>query len=678
MLFVPGNAGSYKQVRSVATESAAEVFNYTRRMESCLALRKLDPEGLVDCSNFQPRQLDFFALDFGEEFAAFRGQTILDQAEYLNDALAFIRGLYKDKHLARREGATVVAHSMGGIVTRAAMTLPNYVPKSIGLVVTLATPHDRAPLVLDRTMEKVYRDIHELWKTNVDGRGLVSIAGGNRDFMFGSELCSTASFLPPSDGFTIFATGIPGVLLTTDHLAILWCNQLIRLLARTLVLSQLELRSGKPINEIVKLWSQSLRSPAKAGSKEDHFKADSISGFRSTRISLPKGTTTYRHSLNVGSIPYLHYDLYLTQQGCRASRTTSSPLLFQSVTCGVEEKVFQLDPTGRESIPVSFHCDGARSSPKDINVQLRLTLDDNCESNSLRLDLNLAASMSRLIRAKFFTTVPMAVGAGLHLVVVAKAAGQSLISRTRYRVNWSATVATGLLAGQLVAGALLPRSIYKLAFGWTSFYDQPLLRSAIEALVLVPLATTLGSLSDVVIRILATVFGSIARCRPAASTGVARIIMVTIIGVTTTFGAPFGVSLGVSLICFLATSPSNTNSTSMLSVIVLLLIPNGLRAAAAMSRWLHGGLHPADRQLFQIVAITAYLYITHDLRPNVGLPDRATALLNFVAVVAFATGEGAVYLVTDTAAVFFGILTIATTMYSDKVEGDHGLPRHAD
>ncbi|KAF4591523.1 GPI inositol-deacylase [Ophiocordyceps camponoti-floridani] len=89
VLFIPGNAGSYKQVRPIAAEAASYHHNI-----------------LLDRRNsMQPgvRNLDFFTVDFNEDITAFHGQTLLDQAEYLNEAVRYILSLYSDPQRAGRD-----------------------------------------------------------------------------------------------------------------------------------------------------------------------------------------------------------------------------------------------------------------------------------------------------------------------------------------------------------------------------------------------------------------------------------------------------------------------------------------------------------------------------------------------------------------------------------------------
>ena len=67
MLFIPGSAGSFRQVRSIAAVTA--------RTE--LAAGISDPA----------RRFDFYSVDCNEEFTALHGVSVLEQAAFLNDAI---------------------------------------------------------------------------------------------------------------------------------------------------------------------------------------------------------------------------------------------------------------------------------------------------------------------------------------------------------------------------------------------------------------------------------------------------------------------------------------------------------------------------------------------------------------------------------------------------------------
>ncbi|KAI9706973.1 MAG: GPI inositol deacylase [Bogoriella megaspora] len=237
VLFIPGNAGSYKQVRPLAAEAAEYFHNVLRHDENAIKDGK--------------RTLDFFSVDFNEDITAFHGQTLLDQAEYLNEAIAFILKLYHDPNRSLREpglpdpsSVMIIGHSMGGIVARTMLTMPNYQTNSINTIVTLSAPHGRAPVSFDADIIKTYARINKYWRDAHSQQWanknplwhvtLVSIAGGGLDTMVPSEYSSLASIVPPTHGFTVFTSSIPNVWTGMDHLAIMWCDQFRKSVIRAL------------------------------------------------------------------------------------------------------------------------------------------------------------------------------------------------------------------------------------------------------------------------------------------------------------------------------------------------------------------------------------------------------------------------------------------------------------
>ena len=237
ILFIPGNAGSYKQVRSLASE-AMNYWNNNIRPDS----------GAVEDGKVA---LDFFTVDFNEDLTAFHGQTLLDQAEYLNDAVAFILSLYHNPSRSRRDpslpdpsSVILVGHSMGGIAARTMLTMPNYQANSVNTIITLSAPHARSPVSFDSQLVKTYANINEYWRKAHSTRWgsdnplwhvtLISIAGGGLDTIVPSDYTSLASLVPETHGFTVFTSTIPDVWTSMDHLAITWCNQLRKVLIRSL------------------------------------------------------------------------------------------------------------------------------------------------------------------------------------------------------------------------------------------------------------------------------------------------------------------------------------------------------------------------------------------------------------------------------------------------------------
>lgn len=230
VLFVPGNAGSYRQIRSI-TDTA-------RELNEQLGLLTKDDAG---------SEFDFFALDFNEAYSALHGRTLLDQAEYLNDAVAFLLEMYRHN---RRGDETLpgsvilVGHSMGGIVSRVALTLDNYIPGTVNTIITLASPHLVPPATFDADITKVYHLANDYWRgAYSEGESeenplrdvtILSIAGGKLDTMVPSDYVSLDSLVPASNGLSTFANSVPRVWSGIDHDAMVWCHQLRRQIASAL------------------------------------------------------------------------------------------------------------------------------------------------------------------------------------------------------------------------------------------------------------------------------------------------------------------------------------------------------------------------------------------------------------------------------------------------------------
>jgi pimeloyl-ACP methyl ester carboxylesterase len=237
VLFIPGNAGSYKQVRSLASE-AAHYWNERIRPGN-----EAVEDGKV--------ALDFFTVDFNEDLTAFHGQTLLDQAEYLNDAVAYILSLYHNPARSKRDSSLpdpssviLVGHSMGGIAARTMLTMPNYQASSVNTIITLSAPHARSPVSFDSQLVNTYAHINDYWRKAHSTRWgsdnplwhvtLISIAGGGLDTIVPSDYASLDSLVPETHGFTVFTSTIPEVWTGMDHLAITWCDQLRKVLIKSL------------------------------------------------------------------------------------------------------------------------------------------------------------------------------------------------------------------------------------------------------------------------------------------------------------------------------------------------------------------------------------------------------------------------------------------------------------
>ena len=195
--------------------------------------------------------LDFFSVDFNEDFSAFHGQTILDQAEYLNDAVAYILSLYHDSRRSQRDpvlpdpsSVILVGHSMGGVVARTMLTMSNYQSNSINTIITMSAPHARPPVSVDAESVRTYKQINDYWRQAYTQKWandnplwhvtLISIAGGGLDTVVPSDFASLESLVPSTHGFTVFTSGIPNVWTGADHIQTTWCVQLMKPIVRSI------------------------------------------------------------------------------------------------------------------------------------------------------------------------------------------------------------------------------------------------------------------------------------------------------------------------------------------------------------------------------------------------------------------------------------------------------------
>ena len=237
VLFIPGNAGSYRQARSLGSECAQYYYNTVAQ----------DPTALKDGAT----SIDFFTIDFNEDFTAFHGQTLLDQAEYLNDAVAYILSLYHDPRRSQRDpslpdpsSVILIGHSMGGMVARTMLIMPNYQPNSVNTIITMSTPHARPPVAFDGEIVRTYKQTNDYWRNAYSQKWandnplwhvtLISIAGGGLDTVVPSDYASLSSLVPSTHGFTVFTSSIPNVWTGADHLAMVWCAQLVKPIVRSI------------------------------------------------------------------------------------------------------------------------------------------------------------------------------------------------------------------------------------------------------------------------------------------------------------------------------------------------------------------------------------------------------------------------------------------------------------
>ena len=240
-LFVPGNAGSYRQVRSVASETARRV-DARRTSHQTSSPSSVPGDTRESAPGNAPVGIDWFALDFNEELSAFHGGLLRRQTAFTSHALAKILETYPP-------GTPVIiaGHSMGGVVARGALLELGkegaYGSPLNATLITLATPHADSPAATAPSAARAHRDINDAWiskrHTRVTSRvAMVSVGGGDADRQvtrvhakpparwLGAKNAKNAK---TKNAIHTTAGSIPGASsnVSADHRAIAWCQQVI-------------------------------------------------------------------------------------------------------------------------------------------------------------------------------------------------------------------------------------------------------------------------------------------------------------------------------------------------------------------------------------------------------------------------------------------------------------------
>ncbi|CAL9064314.1 GPI inositol-deacylase-like isoform X1 [Musa acuminata AAA Group] len=286
VLFIPGNGGSYKQVRSLAAESERAYqggpLELTFYQEASVVPEKTKTK-LEDLDNFVlPTQynhkLDWFAVDLEGEHSAMDGRILEEHTEYVVYAIHRILDQYQESKEARsKEGADVsgslpssvilVGHSMGGFVARAAIVHPYLRKSAVETIITLSSPHQLPPIALQPSLGHYFSQVNEKWRkgyemqTNNIGHiisgpklshvVIVSVSGGIYDYQVRSKLASLDGIVPFTNGFTIGSSGMNNVWLSMEHQSILWCNQLVVQISHSL-LSMVNSETGQPYPSVAR------------------------------------------------------------------------------------------------------------------------------------------------------------------------------------------------------------------------------------------------------------------------------------------------------------------------------------------------------------------------------------------------------------------------------------------
>ncbi|KAL9931183.1 hypothetical protein V8E36_003980 [Tilletia maclaganii] len=285
-LFIPGNAGHYGQVRSVASSCATQYYEGD-------GASRIRPEWI-----HAPGSVDWWTVHFNEDFSAFHSQTLIDQATFVNEVIAYLLDLYAHTSAHNVTSVPLLGHSMGGIVARLMLDQPNYVKNSVDTIITLSTPHVFPPAPFDRGIESIYTRLNKparLFSALMADAGsdavkqeavrrsfphfadvlLISVGSGTLDTQITSEASTLAlgsptfpPLWPAQQAISTFTAALPGLWSSVGHVSMAWCDQLRERIARASMLDALlfrgaESRSGfNATRQRKELWERLLGSNA--------------------------------------------------------------------------------------------------------------------------------------------------------------------------------------------------------------------------------------------------------------------------------------------------------------------------------------------------------------------------------------------------------------------------------
>lgn len=263
VLFLPGHAGDYRQVRSLGNE-------------------------VLRAANHEKFSAHVYALTNNEAFSGFDGDLLRQHAVQTATTLNLLCERY---HVQPRLPAiVVVAHSMGGIAALEALRVlssngASTPPVRMDALLLLSVPLRRPVLACSASLDQIYHGLRHFWRqgayTEQEMPAIASISGGCRDRMVPALLSTpTSALLPPNlSALSAHSSELLGVQTPADHLSILWCNQLLRVVARALV-HVASLRSTHPathpaLAERVEILRGALPSITPISSSETAYDAAS-------------------------------------------------------------------------------------------------------------------------------------------------------------------------------------------------------------------------------------------------------------------------------------------------------------------------------------------------------------------------------------------------------------------
>ncbi|KAF0313639.1 GPI inositol-deacylase [Amphibalanus amphitrite] len=177
--------------------------------------------------------LNVFTVDLAEDLGAVHGRLLAEQTRFVAACVRAVLRLYGRAAGPPPASVALVGHSMGGVVARGLFALPGFDPASVNVLLLLAAPIAEPPLRVDLAMVRYYGWVESFWaarrNTTLSAVTVVSLSGGDRDVQIRPHQTQH-----PSSDITAVTVSVPGVWASADHQCIVWCRQLVLVLARAL------------------------------------------------------------------------------------------------------------------------------------------------------------------------------------------------------------------------------------------------------------------------------------------------------------------------------------------------------------------------------------------------------------------------------------------------------------
>lgn len=375
VLFIPGNAGSSHQVRSIASSATRQYYSSPHQVAY-----EFRENGV--------KALDFFAVEFNEDLSAFHGTTLDAQRRYTLRAIDYILSLYPSN-----TPIVILGHSMGGIVGTSLLQDPR-----ISAVITMSTPHTLPPARFDRRIDHIYStNLNTLMH---EPTPVLSLCGGATDLMIPSESCILPEPHVGANGSapyrrTVFSSALEGSWTGVGHREMVWCHQVRWRIAR----AALELGTATTSKEravILDTWLRDgqtlplgLSPPAATLSTEgaqflavdSRFELRNPSGSQTNILPVPHDSPLTREFL-----------LYVSQ-GSIGSTAPRNPLPLRAsvYACNSDKTCHALQPTSVRLIPnpqpgKPFPVPDEGSDESDGVVVFEAELPPGCSSVAVRTE----------------------------------------------------------------------------------------------------------------------------------------------------------------------------------------------------------------------------------------------------------------------------------------------------